>query len=174
MTDIKKQLPQTAVSWGKVRIANGGDKIRSASASRSDNTGRDMPCVRVSLYNYAYILQYEILTYDASTAEVCYGRLERILQLTLSDSQFWRHYAGKTVLLALIKPCKTFGKDATITATYYTEEAAPIITDVRAISSVVGRVKSRGKWAIIDRSTAYARTEFVQELDVRMVKVDDS
>jgi hypothetical protein len=46
---ISNELPQSIVSWGKVRIANGGDLIRSASASYNADKDRDMSYVRVSV-----------------------------------------------------------------------------------------------------------------------------
>jgi len=36
-----------------------------------------------------------------------------------------------------------------------------IVTDLRAIQSVVGRVKMRNEWGIIDRSDKSVRTEFI-------------
>jgi hypothetical protein len=49
---ILKQIPASMPMWGKVRIANGGDSIRSGSASRSTEKERDMSCVRVCPQNF--------------------------------------------------------------------------------------------------------------------------
>jgi hypothetical protein len=52
---IKKKIPTNIASWGKVRIANGGDSIRTASTSRRPETERNMSFVRVCCF-----LQYEL------------------------------------------------------------------------------------------------------------------
>jgi len=45
---IRKELPKNMPSWGKVRIAGGGDRIRAAVGRNSDRE-RNMSYVRVSL-----------------------------------------------------------------------------------------------------------------------------
>lgn len=45
---IHKELPKSVPSWGKVRIAGGGDRIRAAVGRNSDRE-RNMSYVRVSL-----------------------------------------------------------------------------------------------------------------------------
>ena len=110
---------------------------------------------------------------DAHTSRaIFYGRLERILEVKIPDQEFWGDYRGKTVLLAHITPCKTKGTDGAKTLTTYTTMTAEIIVDLQAISSVVGRIKSRKTWTIIDRSTDYARTEFIPPDDQRIGDVD--
>ncbi len=37
-----------------------------------------------------------------------------------------------------------------------------VVTDLRNIECVIGRVYTRGEWGIIDRSGGLARTEFIQ------------
>ena len=48
---IKKKIPATVTSWGKVRIANGGDSIRTASSSRRPEKERNMSYIRVSFFH---------------------------------------------------------------------------------------------------------------------------
>ena len=48
MKVIKNVLPKVMPSWGKVRIAHGGDAIRSASASYNPDKERNMSFVRVN------------------------------------------------------------------------------------------------------------------------------
>lgn len=43
----------------------------------------------------------------------------------------------------------------------YSKMTTMIVTDLRAIQSVVGRVKMRNEWGIIDRSDKSVRTEFI-------------
>ena len=42
---IQKKIPENLPSWGKVRIANGGDSIRAASSSRRPEKERNMSFV---------------------------------------------------------------------------------------------------------------------------------
>jgi hypothetical protein len=47
--------------------------------------------------------------------------------------------------------------------TTYTTTAASVITDLRSIKAVVGRIKSRTQWSIIDRSRSIAHVAFSEE-----------
>ena len=49
---IKQSLPEVMPTWGKVRIANGGDSIRCASSTRSEELERNSSYVRVCLCLY--------------------------------------------------------------------------------------------------------------------------
>lgn len=51
---IQKKIPANIPSWGKVRIANGGDSIRATSSSRRSEIERNMSFIRVRCF-----LQYE-------------------------------------------------------------------------------------------------------------------
>ena len=74
-----------------------------------------------------------------------------------------------TWLLALVTPCNTGGRDAIQELTTYSSQAASVITDVRSIRAVIGRVHcSRTAWTIIDRSSAISHAAFVVD------GVDDS
>jgi hypothetical protein len=44
---IKKELPTIMASWGKVRIADGGDTIRTAATEMKNSFGRNSSYVRV-------------------------------------------------------------------------------------------------------------------------------
>lgn len=104
--------------------------------------------------------QYEINI--CGTRQVCYGRLEEIVVCSLSTIDFWGPaLQGQKRLLAHITPCATNGKDATSEVTSYHAMTTSIITDLRTISAVVGRIQTRGRWAIVDRSEQLARTVFV-------------
>jgi hypothetical protein len=94
---------------------------------------------------------------EAVTA-ICYGQLEKILVCELPDDPFFGVLRNSTCLLALVTPCNTAGHDATKELTTYSSQAASVITDLRSVVAVVGRVWSHTEWTIIDRSrmTAYA------------------
>ena len=51
---IQKKIPANIPSWGKVRIANGGDSIRAASSSQRPEKERNMSFVRVCCFLQDY------------------------------------------------------------------------------------------------------------------------
>lgn len=96
------------------------------------------------------------------TRTIFYGCLDRILECQLDSSNpVWHKFNETLQLLAVITPCSTNSQDAAQCHTTYSHTTAQIITDLRAVQCVVGRVKSRRSWGIIDRSGNLARTEFI-------------
>jgi hypothetical protein len=91
---------------------------------------------------------------------ICYGRLEQIMVCELPVDPFLDELSGTMWLLALVTPCNTNGRDAIHEHTTYTTQTASVITDIRSIRAVVGRVHSRGLWAIIDRSSEISHAAF--------------
>ncbi|EGO29050.1 hypothetical protein SERLADRAFT_433063 [Serpula lacrymans var. lacrymans S7.9] len=81
----------------------------------------------------------------------------------LGNDDFWKDLSGRGLLLAVITPCKTEGKDAALKVAVYGGLAAAIATDIRNIKAVVGRVKTRGKWGIIDRTSGLASVAFTHQ-----------
>ena len=88
--------------------------------------------------------------------------MDLILEFNVPDLKFWGpEFRGRTVLLAVITPCVTLGKDATREVTTYLKTTTQVVTDLCTISSVVGRVWTQNRWGIVDRSEETLRTEFV-------------
>ena len=83
---------------------------------------------------------------------VQYGRLEKVLDFQTGNQNIWRELKATHHLLAVITPCKTDGKDTSHELVEYEETREAVITDVRNIKAVVGRVKRGTKWIIVDRS----------------------
>jgi len=80
---------------------------------------------------------------------------------TLGNKSIWGDYRGTTQLLAVITPWRTAGQDAAGETVIFKHTLAIIITDLRNVRSVVGRVESRGEWGIVDRNaTGLARATF--------------
>lgn len=76
------------------------------------------------------------------------------------------HLSGKKRLLAVIAPCNnTRGRDAAMNITTYRGMGQEITVDLQCVVAVVGRVESRGKWTIIDRTGGLIRPEFVSSDD---------
>jgi hypothetical protein len=84
-----------------------------------------------------------------------------ILACQLPQDDMWGTMSATTRILTLITPCVTGGKDASVEITKYHATTTSIITDIQTINCVVGRVKTRGKWGIIDRSGGLVKTEFI-------------
>ena len=89
-----------------------------------------------------------------------YGVLEKILVCTLGPEDMWGSLRWKTLLLALITPFKTNGKDAALHTIYYKDCGTSIITDLRNIKSSIGRVETRKRWGLIDRDIEHIRPAF--------------
>lgn len=81
-----------------------------------------------------------------------YGRLDKILVCELGHQQCFKFLRNEVLILALIVPCKTNGQDASISIVAYKELRAPVVTDIRNIKAVVGRLLTRGENFIIDRT----------------------
>ncbi|KAI5987007.1 hypothetical protein F5J12DRAFT_867766, partial [Pisolithus orientalis] len=69
--------------------------------------------------------------------------------LTLPPNKFFPSLSGKTLVLALITPWNTKGKDAANENTYLLSHHATIVTDVRSLKAVVGLVPVGKWWGII-------------------------
>lgn len=88
----------------------------------------------------------------------------------LPDESLWGEFSGEIRLLAVITPCATAGKDATQEIVAYNRMDAVIVTDIQTVSALAGRIHSRGKWTIVDRSAGSIKPEFVPS--VELVDID--
>jgi len=106
---------------------------------------------------------------DARKELVCtifYGCIDRILECQLDGhNKIWSKFKDTFFLLAIITPCSTGGQNAIQDYTIYSDTTTQIVTNLWAVQCVVGRVKSRGSWGIIDRSGNFARMEFMSAGD---------
>jgi hypothetical protein len=94
---------------------------------------------------------------------IFYGRLDRILECQLNSDPIWGKLGNTFFLLAVITPCSTGGQDGAQCHVTYSGTTAQIVTDLRVVQCVIGRVKSGGRWGIIDRSGILARTQFMDQ-----------
>ena len=99
----------------------------------------------------------------AQSVNIRYGQLQRILVCELGPQRVWKDLKELMLVLALIKPAKTNGEDASVVTTSFSQFSADVITDIQSIKAVIGRVETRGWWGIIDRSTTTARTTFAAD-----------
>ena len=70
-------------------------------------------------------------------------------------------------------PVKTEGEDASSTTIHFSKFLAPIITDLHNVKAVIGRVETRNRWGIIDRSMESAKTAFTADERDFMDQHDD-
>ena len=85
--------------------------------------------------------------------------------VTPSDDAFWGIHSNRHFLLAQVTPCKTNGRDGAKELTSFKAPQASesqVIVDLQTITSKIGRVETRGRWGIIDRSTEAAKTVFYE------------
>ena len=91
-----------------------------------------------------------------------FGQLKTILVIELPPGIAPSISQPKTVVLAIISPRETV-IETRLGIPYYTEptKVTPRAVDMNTLMCLVGRIKDRGRWAIIDRSGDMARAEFV-------------
>lgn len=91
-----------------------------------------------------------------------FGQLCKILVAELPARIISSITEPKTVVLAIISP-REVTTETPLRIPYYTETitAAPRAVDMNTVMCLVGRIKDRGRWAIVDRSGDLARAEFI-------------
>ncbi|KAG2146056.1 uncharacterized protein EDB93DRAFT_1241095 [Suillus bovinus] len=128
-------LPSVMPLWGKMQIIGGGDSIRTKYA-----------LMGMSNAKYCDNLFFEVLYSDAGESQpinvISYGRLDKILICELGEHKIYSFLRNTTLILALITPCNADGTDASISLVGYKEFVSPVVTDVRNIKAVVGRVQT--------------------------------
>ena len=90
-----------------------------------------------------------------------YGQLEHILVCKLGDERIWGDSHNLTLLLALVRPAKSDGEDMALMTIIFLQYLAPIITDLQNVKAVVGRVETRRRWGIVDRSMGITKPAFI-------------
>ena len=77
---------------------------------------------------------------------------------------FFGALGGKTIILMLVKPWDTNRKVASEENVFFKSQMARIIMDIRSLKAVVGLVKTRGRWGIIDRVPGATMTTFADDI----------
>ena len=85
--------------------------------------------------------------------QIFFGQLGRILVLELPMAPKLHLTEPTTVIVAVIREVKAKLIDGIY---YYEEFGVDEVVDLETIQCVVGRIKDRGKWALIDRSDSMA------------------
>ncbi|KAI6028191.1 hypothetical protein EDC04DRAFT_2572975, partial [Pisolithus marmoratus] len=116
-------LPTPLFYAGKLWVCGGGDSVQMTAV-----TSRAATLQRKNCY-----VKYEVTFENCKHSLICvtgYGNLNKIFMLTLASDAFFTSLCSKMLILALITPWNTEGKDATLENTYLLSRCAPIITDV--------------------------------------------
>ena len=82
-----------------------------------------------------------------------FGQLGRILVLELPSAPKLHLTEPTTVIVAIVRGVKAKLMDGIY---YYKDFGPDGVVDLETIECVVGRIKDRGKWALIDRSNSVA------------------
>lgn len=78
-----------------------------------------------------------------------FGQLKRILLLELPSAQRLNLEKPTTVIVALIQEVKATLRNGIY---YYKNFGVDEVVDLSTLQCVVGRIRDRGEWVIIDRS----------------------
>lgn len=81
--------------------------------------------------------------------KIFFGQLNRILLIELPPEPWLALAEPTTLILALVQEVKTTSKDGIYS---YKEFGVEEVVDLDTVQYVIGRVKDRGEWAIVDRS----------------------
>lgn len=109
---------------------------------------------------------------DMPITAIRYGQLEKILVCELGTQALWRDMKGSIQILAVVRPCHTTGEDASQKVVEFRDFQEPIVTNLHNIKSMVGCVKTRGRWGVIDRSDGCVQATFQALEDVHSAKLD--
>ena len=83
---------------------------------------------------------------------ICYGQAQSYVHVTLPARPCLKTDRDSTAILALVKLCKTNGKDASLEPVWYQDMETVRAFDTTTIDCVIGRIKVGDRWGIIDRS----------------------
>ncbi|CDO68471.1 hypothetical protein BN946_scf184754.g5 [Trametes cinnabarina] len=157
---IRRALPREVSEWGKVRILNEGDTIRAAALDKPGGDKRDATFVR-----YEVLVDQNARFRHAEVAlqpKTLYGQLQHIFEVQLAPMPSHGYPdAPSSVILAAIQTCQIQRSNLPLDIHYYTRMGATDYVDVQTIQCLVGRIKDRGHFAIIDRSGSLSRVLFV-------------
>lgn len=85
--------------------------------------------------------------------QIFYGELQHIYVVHLSPIPSCGLKDNTSIILAAIKTCNVEQSDVTLDIHWYTNLGAVDFVDINTVQAVVGRVRDRGRFAIIDRNT---------------------
>ncbi|KAI0326297.1 hypothetical protein GY45DRAFT_1259252 [Cubamyces sp. BRFM 1775] len=145
--------------WGRIRILPDGDTIRAASA-QSLAGGDSGPTRDASYVRYEALVDRNARSRNAAiqlVPKTFYGQLQRILVLHCPPIPSSTHSALTPLIFAVIRTCKITADHPTLDIHYYSRDSSTDLVDITTVQCLVGRVRDRNQWAIIDRSGTLSR-----------------
>jgi len=100
-----------------------------------------------------------------------YGQLQNIFVIPIDTPEACRDLGllnASTIILAAIRTCNLDAVDPQLQGLdirYYSSEGALDVVDITSVQCLVGRIRDRNKWAIIDRSGTLARAVYIEDND---------
>jgi hypothetical protein len=156
------------LQWGRLQIAEGGDRMCCRAMIKPGSLGRDCTYIRVSLVKISLpisppdtitLWQYEATVDRNARAknkrpdmvlDTFFGELQRIIAIDIPATPQLNLKEPQKLFFAIVKQCgATRSKDG---FWEYTTLGGLEAVDIGLVQCVVGRVFDRGKWVIIDRS----------------------
>src|SRR5271170_1368480 len=105
--------------------------------------------------------EYELRTF--------YGQLQHIYVIQFKEACTDLGLSDpSTIFLAAIKTCHLDDPDPQLQGLdikFYSSEGAVHIIDITSIQCLIGRIRDRDRWAIIDRSGSLARALYLEDGD---------
>jgi len=160
------KLDQPIIQYGRVTRLKGGDPMVGHDLVKETEDSRDASFVRVesSCVGFAWaISEHSFLQYTQLVDRYAcqrnivpvfevkhfFGQLKCILVLELPSAPRLNLATLMTIILAVIQNAKATLTNETY---YYKELGVEEVVDLTTVQCVVGRIKHRGEWAIVDRS----------------------
>ncbi|KAJ8092139.1 hypothetical protein PM082_023963 [Marasmius tenuissimus] len=140
--------------------------MRASSQAKDREDRRDATYVR----NLEYAMIVDIHKNCRTRApeyelQSFYGQLQHIYVVKFTSScPELGVTAAETIIIAAIRNCKLTEEEITgLDMRFYRDEGPMHVVDVKNLQCLVGRVRDRNEWAIIDRSGALAQAEMAED-----------
>ncbi|KAG9083055.1 hypothetical protein FS749_006340 [Ceratobasidium sp. UAMH 11750] len=155
----------TLVRYGRFRLTDDGDRIRTASSVERSPLARDNSFIRYDLLPDANARFRH--RPDVPVRVTHYGRVLDAYYLEFIEDI--ENNTRRPFVLARVMECVTGGLDAALPENpyvVYNRMRSPSIIHIHTINAVIGRIQVEpNTWAIIDASRHGARTQFVDDDD---------
>ncbi|KAI8998957.1 hypothetical protein BD414DRAFT_407127 [Trametes punicea] len=156
---LRHCIPMTVEEWGKLRILNAGDTIRTSSMNVRGEDSRDMTFVRYELLvdkNARFRNRPVVLE-----GRTFFGQLQHIISFPFLSRPADLSAAPDNLLLGVIQQCVIEERNEDLDIHYYSKMGGVEVVDLTTIQCLVGRIRDRHRWAIIDRSGSLSRALYV-------------
>jgi hypothetical protein len=157
-------LPDSLSFYGKVRVGCDGDTVQARELVRKTDLSQDASYVSVSLTLVIYIFVTHFMYYTRRDKQRCeheaWGQLLRValIQLSPQKASTVNLAQGRSFFVAFI--CRVDASRDRHDLIQYTRNGQIDLVNFNSVHCVVGRVKDRGRWSILDRSEGQCDATF--------------